>query len=43
MPLAVYLARETDPGASITLSLLLLGISIVVLAVVGSRVFGRPA
>ena len=42
MPLAVYLARETDPGASITLSLLLLGISIVVLAVVGSRVFGRP-
>ncbi|MGQ0825511.1 MAG: ABC transporter permease [Actinomycetota bacterium] len=41
MPLAVYLARETDPGASISISLVLLAISITVLAVVGARVFGR--
>jgi molybdate transport system permease protein len=38
MPLAVYLALETDPEAAITLSLVLLTISIAVLALVGSRV-----
>src|SRR4051794_891635 len=32
MPLAVYLALETDPQAAIVLSLLLLGVSVVVLA-----------
>jgi len=43
MPLAVYLALEVDPGAAIVLSLVLLTVSIVVLALVGRRVFGaRP-
>jgi molybdate transport system permease protein len=32
MPLAVYLALETDPQAAIVLSLVLLAVSIVVLA-----------
>ena len=32
MPLAVYLALETDPEAAIALSLVLLGVSVVVLA-----------
>ena len=44
MPLAVYLALEVDPGSAIVLSLVLLTISVVVLALVGRRVFGtRPA
>jgi molybdate transport system permease protein len=38
MPLAVYLALETNPEAAITLSLVLLAVSIAVLALVGSRV-----
>jgi len=43
MPLAVYLALEVDPGSAIVLSLVLLTISVVVLALVGRRVFGtRP-
>jgi molybdate transport system permease protein len=43
MPLAVYLAFETDPGSAIVLSLVLLAVSITVLALVGRRVFGaRP-
>lgn len=43
MPLAVYLALETDPGSAIVLSLVLLAVSITVLALVGRRVFGaRP-
>jgi molybdate transport system permease protein len=43
MPLAVYLAFESDPGSAIVLSLVLLAVSITVLAVVGRRVFGaRP-
>lgn len=41
MPLAVYLALQTDTGAALTLSLVLLVISIVVLALVGRRVWGR--
>ena len=43
MPLAVYLALETDPGSAIVLSLVLLAVSIAVLTLVGRRVFGaRP-
>jgi molybdate transport system permease protein len=43
MPLAVYIAFESDPGSAIVLSLVLLAVSITVLAVVGRRVFGaRP-
>jgi molybdate transport system permease protein len=38
MPLAVYLALQTNPEAAITLSLVLLVVSIAVLALVGSRV-----
>jgi molybdate transport system permease protein len=44
MPLAVYLALETEPGSAIVLSLVLLAVSITVLALVGRQVFGaRPA
>jgi molybdate transport system permease protein len=43
LPLAVYLALETDRGSAIVLSLVMLAVSISVLAVVGRRVFGaRP-
>ena len=43
MPLAVYQALEVDSGAAIVLSLVLLTVSVVVLALVGRRVFGaRP-
>jgi molybdate transport system permease protein len=38
MPLAVFLALETNPPAAIALSLVLLAVSVAVLAVVGSRV-----
>ncbi|MEV6527532.1 ABC transporter permease [Longispora sp. NPDC051575] len=37
MPLAVYLALETDPAAAITLSLLLLAVSVVLLALLRER------
>ena len=40
MPLAVFLALETDPPAAIALSLVLLAVSVTVLALVGSRVLG---
>jgi molybdate transport system permease protein len=40
LPLAIYLAFENNEPAGIVLSILLLAISILVLAVVGSRVFG---
>jgi molybdate transport system permease protein len=40
MPLAVYITREADQGAALSLSLVLLAVSIVVLVVVGSRVIG---
>ncbi|HUF84834.1 MAG TPA: ABC transporter permease [Acidimicrobiia bacterium] len=45
MPLAVFIALETNPPAAIALSLVLLAVSVTVLAVVGSRVFAgrRPA
>ena len=42
LPLAIYLAFENNEPAGIVLSLVLLAISILVLAVVGSRVFGAP-
>jgi molybdate transport system permease protein len=38
MPLAVFLALETDPPAAIALGLVLLAVSVTVLALVGSRV-----
>jgi len=37
LPLAVFLALETDPGAAVALSLLLLAVSVAVLVVVGRR------
>ncbi|GIG58987.1 molybdate ABC transporter permease [Longispora fulva] len=37
MPLAVYLALETDPAAAITLSLLLLAVSVLLLALLRER------
>ncbi|WP_018350071.1 ABC transporter permease [Longispora albida] len=37
MPLAVYLALETDPAAAITLSLVLLAVSITILALLRDR------
>jgi molybdate transport system permease protein len=40
MPLAVYLALQTEPGAALVLSVVLLAVSLVVLAAVGSRVIG---
>jgi molybdate transport system permease protein len=45
MPLAVFIALETNPAEAIALSLVLLAVSATVLVVVGSRVFGgaRPA
>jgi molybdate transport system permease protein len=43
LPLAIYLAFENNDPAGIVLSILLLVVSIVVLAVVGSRVFGTRA
>jgi molybdate transport system permease protein len=43
LPLAIYLSFENDDPAAIVLSLLLVAISVVVLAVVGRRVWGdRP-
>jgi molybdate transport system permease protein len=40
MPLAVFIALETNPAEAIALSLVLLAVSATVLVVVGSRVFG---
>ncbi len=37
MPLAVYLALETDPQAAIVLSLVLLAVSVIVLAALRDR------
>lgn len=41
MPLAVFLTLQTDPGAALTLSLVLLAVSVLVLALVGRRAFAR--
>jgi molybdate transport system permease protein len=43
MPLAVYITREANPGAALSLSIVLLVISISVLALVGSRVIANRA
>ena len=43
MPLAVFIALETNPAEAIALSLVLLAVSATVLVVVGSRVFGGAA
>lgn len=40
MPLAVYLALETDPDAAIVLSLVLLAVSVIVLAGLRDRWVG---
>jgi molybdate transport system permease protein len=37
LPLAVYQARETDPGGAILLSVILVGLSVAVLVVLGGR------
>ncbi|GAB3892974.1 hypothetical protein GCM10027612_41680 [Microbispora bryophytorum subsp. camponoti] len=42
MPLAVYLALETDPDAAIVLSLVLLAVSVVVLASLRDRWVSSP-
>ena len=39
LPLAVFVALETNPAEAITLSLVLLAVSVTVLVLVGSRVF----
>lgn len=41
MPLAVYLTLQSDPGAALTLSLVLLAVSVVVLVLAGRRAFAR--
>jgi molybdate transport system permease protein len=41
LPLAVYTARQTDPGAAILLSMLLVILSLVVLALLRDRLFVR--
>jgi molybdate transport system permease protein len=43
MPLAVYLALETDPGAAIVLSIVLLMLSVTVLVSLRDRWIGAPA
>ena len=42
MPLAVYEARQVDPGGAIVLALILVVVSAVVLVVVGGRLIARP-
>jgi molybdate transport system permease protein len=42
MPLAVYLALESDPAAAIVLSLLLLAVSVAVLAGLRERWMSTP-
>jgi len=42
MPLAVYLALETDPGAAVVLSLVLLAVSLAVLIGLRDRWLGAP-
>jgi molybdate transport system permease protein len=41
LPLAVYQARQTDPGAAVAASLLLVALSLVVLVALRDRIFGR--
>jgi len=42
LPLAVYLALESDPGAAVALSLVLLAVSVVVLVALRDQWLGRP-
>jgi molybdate transport system permease protein len=41
LPLAVYQARQSDPGAAILLSLILVGLSLTVLVAMRDRIFAR--
>ena len=41
LPLAVYEARQTDPGAAILISLVLVALSLVVLVAMRDRIFAR--
>jgi molybdate transport system permease protein len=41
LPLAVYQTRQTDPGAAILISLLLVALSLVVLIAMRDRIFAR--
>jgi molybdate transport system permease protein len=41
LPLAVYQTRQTDPGAAILISLLLIALSLVVLVTMRDRIFAR--
>ena len=41
LPLAVYQTRQTDPGAAILISLLLVALSLVVLVAMRDRIFAR--
>jgi molybdate transport system permease protein len=41
MPLEVYLALETDPGSALLLSVVLLGVSVAVLALLRERWVSR--
>jgi molybdate transport system permease protein len=43
MPLAVYLALETDPGAAIVLSIVLLILSVTVLVSLRDRWISTPS
>jgi hypothetical protein len=42
MPLAVYLALETDPEAAIVLSLVLLAVSVIILVSLRDRWVNSP-
>ncbi len=39
LPLAVYQARETDPGAAVLIALMLVGLSLIVLVALRDRIF----
>ena len=41
LPLAIYQTRQTDPGAAILTSLLLVGLSLIVLVAMRDRIFAR--
>jgi molybdate transport system permease protein len=41
LPLAVYQARQTDPGAAVLTSLLLVALSLIVLVAMRDRIFAR--
>jgi molybdate transport system permease protein len=41
LPLAVYQTRQTDPGAAILISLLLIALSLIVLVTMRDRIFAR--